>query len=200
MRPLLEKTGVIDDPGRHRRVHGHGGDGVACGLPPNGLIRPRALAEEMEETILRALRAVRVAAGTRCDGLNALPLPVVQDAEEVRRERLALLAAKEMAAAPFEVRGESADRSAAKPGFYPCTMHLHETHGKRRSKRRKRMDSHTEKQTNLTTRRRIMPHASGLNLRQSCSREYERRARPLTRQARGRLREPRTSRSRHRGA
>ena len=36
---------------------------MACGLPPNGLIRPRALAEEMEEPILRALGAVRVTAG-----------------------------------------------------------------------------------------------------------------------------------------
>jgi len=63
MRPLPEEAGVINDPGRHRRVLGHRGDRMTRSLPPNGLIRPQALSEEMEEPILRALRAVRVTAG-----------------------------------------------------------------------------------------------------------------------------------------
>ena len=56
---------------------------------------------------LRALRAVRVTAGASRDGLNALALPVAQDAEEVRRERFSLLAPREMAADRLEVGAET---------------------------------------------------------------------------------------------
>ena len=74
------------------------------------LIRPRALAEEMEEPILRAFRAVRITAGACRDELYAFALPVAQDPEEVRRERFSLLAPREMAADRVEVGAETLRR------------------------------------------------------------------------------------------
>jgi len=65
----------------------------------------RALAEEVEEPILRALRAVRSPHARAAMG-SALALAVAQDAEEVRRERLAVARAEEMAADRLEVRVE----------------------------------------------------------------------------------------------
>ena len=133
---------------------------------PNGLIRPRALSEEIEEPLLRALRAVRVTAGACRDGLYALALPVAQDAEGVRRERFSLLAPREMAADRLEVGAEAAGRGAAKPVLYTCRMHAQEAHGNRRSTRRRRMDPHSEKQTTSEHADGIRSRAPGRNLRQ----------------------------------
>ena len=48
---------------------------------------------------MRALRTARIPAGPRRNRLDALPLAIAQDAEEVGRERLALLAPWEMGSA-----------------------------------------------------------------------------------------------------
>ena len=85
--PLLEEACVVDDPGRHLlSPRAQRRESVPCDHPPHGVVVPARPREEVEELVVRVLRFRLVAARARRDRLDALALPLAEDAEGVHGE------------------------------------------------------------------------------------------------------------------
>ena len=104
--PLLQKAGVVDDPRANRAMRGHRADSVACGVRANGCIRPRRCAEEVNESLVHRMRALRGSAHSRRDRLHALAFAVREQSERVHRKRSALAFVPQKLANTVEERAQ----------------------------------------------------------------------------------------------
>jgi hypothetical protein len=122
---------------------------------PHRALRPRAVGEKVEEPIVCALRALRLAAGARGDRLDALALAVAQDTERIRGERLPLLASWKVRTDLLEVRAESTHARAVHLVGHACTMHASRDDGNHARRPHRRMERHSERQTTSSYRGEI---------------------------------------------
>src|ERR1019366_3268938 len=94
---------VVDQPRLDGLSRREDVDDVPGGLTPHGSILPRALANEVQEPVVRPACSVRLRARACGDRLDALALTVSEKAEGVRRERLPLSGYGKVEANPREV-------------------------------------------------------------------------------------------------
>ena len=95
MAALLEKSGVIDDPGFHGLALDHRIDGVVRGHPAHGLVVPRSGTDEVEEPLMGCVHLLRIATHQGGYGLDALALRAAKRTHGVDRERGATLGVAE---------------------------------------------------------------------------------------------------------
>jgi hypothetical protein len=93
---LLEESRVVDGPDGHGVLLLRSLNCVARGRTSHFSVAPGRFANEVEESIMAALHVLRLAERSGCDGLDALPLALAQDAESVGHEGLALLGSSQV--------------------------------------------------------------------------------------------------------
>src|SRR4051794_38716483 len=83
---LLEKSGVIDDPGLDRLPLLHGLHYVIRRLAPHGLIAPLGVQCEVEESLMKSVGLLGICAGACGDGFYALAVSITHQPHCIHRK------------------------------------------------------------------------------------------------------------------
>jgi len=110
MLALLEKAGVVDDPGRDFFIPLEFPDGMPCSKLAHGSIIPGAVGNEVEKLVVHVLHGPGVVGVASSEGLDAFSLALAEKTEEVEGEGLAL-------ALVFEVRGAQVSQKLLQSGL-----------------------------------------------------------------------------------